>query len=235
MMYMGIAVKLLFGLIALIVMTRLLGKKEMSQLTPFDFVYAVVLAGILEESIYDDKVNLLHLLFALAIWGSTLYLIEKLSKKYDKVRLLFKGNSSILVQEGKLNLDELNKNHLEMEQLRLMLRQQGVFSLSEVKDVYLDPGGSISVKKFAKYDQVTPEMLNLDPEDDPVNYLVIDEGEMNEEIMKQVRMSKEWLHERLQKEGYSSVSDILYGEWSEKNGLYVHTYADASAGKSEGN
>ena len=57
MTYIEIASKLFFGLLALLVVTRLLGKKEMSQLTPFDFIYSIVLGGILEESIYDNKVS----------------------------------------------------------------------------------------------------------------------------------------------------------------------------------
>lgn len=51
MTYVDIGLKLLFGLIALLVVIRLLRKKEMSQLTPFDFIYSIVLGGILEESI----------------------------------------------------------------------------------------------------------------------------------------------------------------------------------------
>ncbi|UJF26486.1 hypothetical protein [Planococcus sp. 107-1] len=69
MAYVDIGSKLFFGLIALLVVTRLLGKKEMSQLTPFDFIYSIVLGGILEESIYDDKVSGLHVWFAVAVWG----------------------------------------------------------------------------------------------------------------------------------------------------------------------
>ena len=69
MTYVDIGMKLFFGLIALLVVTRLLGKKEMSQLTPFDFIYSLVLSGILVERIYDDKVSTLHVWF-LAYLGS---------------------------------------------------------------------------------------------------------------------------------------------------------------------
>src|SRR5690606_26055984 len=137
-----IGLKLFFGLIALLVVTRLLGKKELSQLTPFDFIYSIVLGGILEESIYDDKVSALQVWFAVAVWGRMLFVIEKLSLKYDKIRILLKGEASILIRDGEFNVKELERNHLEMEQLRTMLRQQGIFSLKEVRDLYLEPGGT---------------------------------------------------------------------------------------------
>ena len=231
MAYIEIGSKLFFGLIALLVVTRLLGKKSMSQLTPFDFIYSIVLGGILEESIYDDKVSPLHLWFAVAVWGVMLFIIEILSQKYDKIRILLKGEASILVKDGALNVQELNKNHLEMEQLRVMLRQQGVFSLREVKDLYLEPGGTVSLKKYAKSDTVTPEMLNLNPKDESLNFLFIDEGEINESILNYVGKSKKWLHDELAKEGYANIQEILYAEWSESEGFFIKTYSENEKNK----
>ena len=234
MTYVDIGIKLVFGLVALLVVTRLLGKKEMSQLTPFDFIYSIVLGGILEESIYDDKVSGLHVWFAAAVWGIMLYGIEKLSKSYDKFRILVKGETSILIRDGEFNIKELDKNHLEMEQLRVMLRQQGVFSLREVRDLYLEPGGTVSLRKYAKQDNVTPSMLGIEPEDESLNFLFIDEGEINEAILKYTGKSKEWLYDELQKEGYGNIKEILYAEWSETDGFFIKTYNEASKDNDKG-
>ncbi|MBB5181564.1 uncharacterized membrane protein YcaP (DUF421 family) [Planomicrobium koreense] len=235
MTYLDIGLKLFFGLIALLAVTRLLGKKEMSQLTPFDFIYSIVLGGILEESIYDDKVSALHVWFAVAVWGLLLFIIEKLTKRYDKVRIYLKGEPSILIRDGQFNIKALEANHLEMEQLRSMLRHEGVFSLQEVRDLYLEPGGTISLKKYAKHGSVTPAMLNLEPADEPLNFLFVDEGKINEEILKYVGKSKDWLYEELQKEGYSNVEEVLYAEWSESNGFFIKSYPTDNGNEGEGN
>ncbi|MFJ7669216.1 DUF421 domain-containing protein [Lysinibacillus sp. NPDC097195] len=225
MTYMNIGLKLFFGFIALLIVTRLLGKKEISQLTPFDFIYSIVLGGILEESIYDDNITPLHVWFAVSVWGVMLFIIEISSQRFDKFRALLKGETSILIKDGQFNLKELEANHLEMEQLRIMLRQQGVFSLREVCDLYLEPGGTVSLKKYAQFDTVTPAMLNLKPDDESINFLFVDDGEINEEILKYTGKSKEWLYDALQKEGYTSTHDILYAEWSETEGFYIKTYS----------
>ena len=235
MTYIDIGLKLFFGLIALIIVTRLLGKKELSKLTPFDFIYSIVLGGILEESIYDDKVSALHVWFAVAVWGVLLFVIEKLSKRFDKVRVLLKGETSILIRNGEFNVKELEANHLEMEQLRIMLRQQGVFSLREVRDLYLEPGGSVSLKKYTKFDTVTPAMLKLEPADESLNFLFVDEGEINEDILRYTGKSKQWLYDELSQEGYHNVQDILYAEWSESDGFFVKTYSDNHEGIRKGN
>lgn len=68
-MVFSITMKLVFGLIGLLLVVRLLGKKSMSEITPFDLVYTLVLGGILEESTYDDNVHVGHVLFAIALWA----------------------------------------------------------------------------------------------------------------------------------------------------------------------
>lgn len=76
--------KLVFGLIGLLLVVRLLGKKSMSEITPFDLVYTLVLGGILEESTYDDNVHVGHVLFAIALWAVMIYGIERIVQKMKK-------------------------------------------------------------------------------------------------------------------------------------------------------
>ncbi|MCM3403403.1 hypothetical protein [Cytobacillus oceanisediminis] len=80
-MYLSITVKMAVGLVALLAVTRILGKKELSQVTPFDFVYAVVLGGIIEETIYDEKITTLQVIYSALLWGAFIYIIEILAKK----------------------------------------------------------------------------------------------------------------------------------------------------------
>src|SRR5690625_1144148 len=131
-MYLMIALKLMIGLITLMVIIRVLGKKEMAKITPLDFVYLLILGGILEESIYDEQVTFAHLMFALTIWAVAIYLFEKIMQKFDTIRVVVMGNPSIIIQDGKLDIKALKKSKLDIEQLRTLLRQEGIFSFKEV-------------------------------------------------------------------------------------------------------
>lgn len=233
MTYLDIGGKLFFGLIALLVVTRLLGKKQMSQLTPFDFIYSIVLGGILEESIYDDKVSGVHVWFAVAVWGVMLFAIEKLSKKFDKIRVLLKGEASILIKNGQFNVKELEANHLEMEQLRSMLREQGIFSLREVCDLYLEPGGNIGIKKFPEFQPLTPYHIGMNSQKESLNFLFVDNGEINIDILRYIGKTKEWLQQELKKIGYSNIKEIVYAEWSETDGFFVRTFDETNQGNKE--
>src|SRR5699024_3631263 len=105
-MYIGIASKMLIGSIGIFILIRLVGNKAMSELTPFDLLYILILGAIVEEAIYDDKVDVFHVIFALILWGVVVYIVEKLLEKTEKLSTLIQGKPSILIEKGKLNLKE---------------------------------------------------------------------------------------------------------------------------------
>ncbi|PWW20532.1 uncharacterized membrane protein YcaP (DUF421 family) [Cytobacillus oceanisediminis] len=223
-MYLSITIKMVVGLVSLLAVTRLLGKKELSQVTPFDFLYAVVLGGIVEETIYDNKVTPLQVAYSAVLWAGLIYIIEILAKKNNFFRSILKGSESIIVKDGKLNVREMQKNHLEMEQLRTMLRQRGIFSMNEVKYAYLETNGGLSVMKYRKEDPVTPEMMGMDTEDIDPSILLIDEGEVVDSGLRLAGKDGEWLKDSIKKAGYNDIKDVFCAEWSEKEGFYIVTY-----------
>lgn len=127
-MYLDIVIKIVVGLLALMTVIRILGKKELAQLTPYDVIYTLVLGGILEESIFDEKVKIPHFLLAITTWALLIFLIEKATKKWDPIRVLLKGEPVKLISDGKLDMKKFDKNHLEMEQLRSALKTRCVYS-----------------------------------------------------------------------------------------------------------
>ncbi|AXI08023.1 hypothetical protein CUC15_03075 [Oceanobacillus zhaokaii] len=214
-----ITLKIIVGLIALLLVIRLLGKKELSQITPFDFVYLLVLGGLLEESVYDDLVSVWDVLYAIALWAILIFIIEMIVRKFEKIRPVLKGEPSIIVTDGELDVKELKKNKLESEQLRTMLRQQGIFSLKEVKYAILEPSGQLSIMKSES--PVTAEMLSIETKDTSLSYLLIDEGKIERKTLESIGKDEEWLRAQLYEEGYKDLSKIYYAEWSNMYGFVV--------------
>src|SRR3712207_3760250 len=99
-----ILVKLVTIFIGLWAVTRILGKKEISQLTPFDFVSALILSEMAGETIYEKKFTIPMLLFALAVWTGLSYLFEKLTQKYAKFRKPSEGEPAVLIRDGAIDL-----------------------------------------------------------------------------------------------------------------------------------
>ncbi|WP_077590421.1 DUF421 domain-containing protein [Planococcus lenghuensis] len=155
-----------------------------------------------------------------------MYAIELGTEKSDKFRIWIKGEAAVLMKDGEFNYSELRKNELDMEQVRSMLRQQSIFSIDEVKDLILEPGGKFSVNKYKKQGSVTPEMLGLKPLDDPVTYLLVDKGDLEEKMLERMGKSENWLREQLENRGYPPLEKLLYVEWCPEKGFSVKTKLD---------
>lgn len=229
----SITIKMIIGLIALLTVTRLLGKKEMSEVTPYDFAYSLILGEIIGEAIYDPKLKWWFILYTAALWGILIYIIEVITKKFRVVRKQLKGNSSILIRKGKIDLEEIDKNHLEMEQLLILLRNQGIFSIREVEYAILEANGSLSVLKKPEY--AAPSMDDLGvKEAKPVYlpYLLVDEGEILEDALKEACKEKSWLLNELEDQGIQDMKDVYFAEWKEDEGFFIIRYSEFQDQKS---
>lgn len=231
MMTTSMTFKLIAGLLALLVVIRLLGKKELSQITPLDFVYILVLGGLLEESVYDDQVAVWQVLYAIVLWTVLIYSIEKVVQRFDKMRPVIKGEPTVIIHDGELDIKALKKNDLESEQLRTMLRQKDIFSINEVKYAILEPSGQLSVLTQEKTSPVTAEMLSIQPKETDLSHLVIDEGKVEYKTLKYINKSGEWLRKELAKLGYEDANNIYYAEWSRTDGLTIRGVYEKFEGK----
>jgi uncharacterized membrane protein YcaP (DUF421 family) len=210
-MYIGIATKMLIGAIGIFAIIRIMGKKAMSELTPFDLIYVVILGALVEESLYDDKVNFLHVVFAIVLWGLVVYVVETILAKTERLSSVFQGEPSILIDKGKLNLKELNNNHFDMEQLRSMLRQSNCHSINDAYYAILEVNGALTVITKEKMENPT--------------FLLVEEGRTKSKILKSLNKDEEWLRTKLADAGYPNIANIIYCEWRpEEEELIVETY-----------
>lgn len=213
-MLLMITLKLIIGLFALLLVVRLIGKKSLSEITPFDLIYTLVLGGILEESIYDDKINISHLLIGIAVWGIMIYLVEIVVQKNEHINRWVKGEPAILIRDGVLNLKELNRNQIEMEQLRELARQHQCFSLENAKHIILENAGQVSVITHSSGDKVLSIML-------------VDQGKIQNRVLESHDLSEAWLMKELHQLGFNTLDSLLYAEWSKEKGFHVITKDDA--------
>lgn len=220
------AAKLILGLLFLTTLLRLLGKQNMSQLTPYDVVYLIVFGGVLDSTFYDDDIGLLPFIFSIVVWSISIYIIETLVSRYELLRFFFRGKPEHIVVDGKINVKLLEKNNIEMEQVRMLLRKSGIFSLEEVKDIYLEVDGSFSIIQYKDYQPITKKDLKIKEDEQSPNILLIDDGEIEYEALKYIRKTESWLKKELQKLGVFNLSDIFYCHWSKENGFYYKTHSD---------
>ncbi len=129
-----IALKLIVGMLGILAFLRIVGKGQMGQITPLDTVSAFVIGALVGGVAYNPDMTILHLIFAFAVW-IIFNLFVRFCMRSALLRRWIKGTSDYLVKDGILNFKVFKRNSLEMEQFRVILRQKGIYSLFEVKDV----------------------------------------------------------------------------------------------------
>lgn len=221
MMY---ALKLTLGLIGVLLVIRLMGKKELAQITPLDFVYALILGGIIEESLYDSAVPVYEMLFSLFYWALLIFVLEKISIKSPWFKRIAQGGPEVLIENGELNIKSMKRNNMDVDEVRMLLRMQGVFSVSEVRYGILEESGQLSVMQFAKEEPPTRKETLDDFEENTMSMLLIDAGKIENKRLEERGLDETWLRNKIKEKTGEDVENIYFAEWDEDEEFYIQTY-----------
>lgn len=205
-MFGMILVKLLIGFAGLWLITFVIGRKQLGQVTPLDFFTSILLGELVGSTIYDDKVKLAHLLFALAVWALLSFSIEKLSIRFTQMRRLAEGRTVLLIDRGEVNLKLLRACKLDFNQLMSMLRENGIFRLDEAEYALYEPNGKISVVPKSEGAPAIP---------------VIEAGNILKEAFRGKAISEDGIRELAKSRGYADLHDIAYAEYVEQENKLV--------------
>ncbi|QXM05405.1 DUF421 domain-containing protein [Crassaminicella indica] len=218
------AIELIVGFIALFIIMKILGKRQLSQITPFDFISALVLGELLGNAIYDKETDILHVLFAMSLWGLLMFVIELITQKFMKTRALLEENPSILIRKGKIDRNELKKNKLDINEFLNLLRQKDVFSIREIEYVILESDGKISILKKSDYTTPTRKDLNLPAKPVYLPITLISDGVVLWDNVRASGFNENWLKAQLEAQNIKKFEDVFYAEWLEDDGLFIQPF-----------
>lgn len=207
MMYLTIVVKLVVGMLGVLFFLRISGKTQMAQLTPLDSVNAFVLGALVGGVIYSPDISAWQLVFSLGVWTCFNMGIRYLLR-YKFLRRIIKGDTVMIVRNGKINLKEFRRNGLEMEQFRTLLRENGFFSMLDVNDVRFETNG-----------QLTVSTRNSKSE----SFLFVDDGSLLAASLQNAGKTEKWLKSNLARQGYPDIEDLFCVEWTPGRGFYIAT------------
>ena len=148
-------------IVVLIVMTRILGKKQISEISFFEYVSGITIGSIAGEVIMGLDRNIGHGVLAIAVFSAITLLVDILGLKSKRFRDLVDGTSTILIKDGKIMEDNLKKEKYSISDLDSLLRQKNVFNIADVEFAMLEPKGDLSVLLKKENRPLSPKDLNL--------------------------------------------------------------------------
>lgn len=219
----SIFIETLFGFFALFIITKLLGKTQIRQLTPFDFISALILGELVGNALYDDQVLIRHIGFSIFLWGGLIFLIHYLTLKFKGLRALLEGKPTIVIMKGKLQREAMAKSKIDINELLHLLRMKDVFSVSEVDYAILETDGTVSVLKKTAFQNPDRLDLNLPLQEVKLPVLLINDGEVIDDNLTEHNLDLNWLEQELKKQNVQSIKDVFYAEYKKGENLYIQS------------
>ncbi|WP_394184682.1 DUF421 domain-containing protein [Metabacillus halosaccharovorans] len=226
--YLSTAIELISGFILLLLIIKVLGKTQFSQITPFDFISALILGELVGNAAYDDEVKLGQIAFAILLWGSIIYIVEMITQKFKGTRKFLEGEPNIVIHKGQIKFDALKKIKLDINALQSLIRQQGYFSIQEVEYAIMETNGVVSVLPKSEYDTPKSKDLKLNPKPPVLPITLIIDGEVVQDNLIELGFDENWLKDQLALQSITEYKDVIYAEWIQNTPLYVLQYEKKS-------
>jgi len=204
------ALRTILGFAVLLTLTRLLGKKQLSQLTVFTYITGIALGSMASEMIMQKNIRIIDGVTALTLWSLLVLAIEWLSLKSPKARVLLDGEPAIVIKKGQILEASLKKHRLNLDDLSMQLRLNQVFSMMDVEYAILEPNGALTVLKKSE----SPAPANIPAE-------IICDGKIVKKNLAELGYSKHELEKELHKQKISDIKSILYAELQEDRSLHI--------------
>jgi uncharacterized membrane protein YcaP (DUF421 family) len=198
----------LFSLVVLFAIAKLLGNRQISQLSIFDYIIGITIGNIAAEMATSIADSFIEPLTAMLVYGMVAYLISLVSTKSLSARKFLWGKPMILYQNGKLYQKNLFKANLDISEFLMACRTNGYFNLADVNTAILEPNGLLSFIPVAARRPATPEDLGLFPRQSESVTNVILDGKILESSLKYLGRNKIWLYDMLNAQGFSDAEKI---------------------------
>ncbi|MCQ6268762.1 DUF421 domain-containing protein [Fictibacillus sp. WQ 8-8] len=224
--WVDIVVRSFIFLITLFLLTKwFLGKKQLSQLSFFEYVTGITIGSIAAEVTMGLERNIMHGLISMSIWSLVPFAIGLVSMKSKKIRDFAEGKARIIIKDGKIMEDNLKKERYTIDELLEQLRNKNVFEVSDVEYALLEPNGHLSVLLKKENQPLTAKDLQIkvDPIKEPQT--VIMDGNILDEPLSNRGFNRGWLNEELEKAGVS-LDNVFLAQVDSYGQLTIDLYDD---------
>lgn len=210
------------SLIVLFLLTKLMGNRQMSQLTMFDYIAGISIGSLAAEMASHPEPESWLGLVAMAIYAFVTLGINVLNTRSLKARNAFLGSPIVLYDHGKLSFENLKKAKLDLNEVLAECRNAGYFDLAQLQMILLEVNGKLSFLPNELNRPLTPQDMQMEPTQARPAVAVIMDGVLFDKRLHAIGLNEEWLTKQLTLQGYKNHEDILLATVDGDNALAVY-------------
>ncbi len=216
-----VALTSLISLAVMFILTKLMGYKQLSQLSMFDYINGITIGSIAAEMATELE-KPLYPLTAMVVYAVITFIISIVSCKSIHIRRFFTGKSIILVDGGKIFQKNLLRARIDVNDLLTQCRINGYFNLSDIQMAIMEQSGAISFLPKSQTRPITPSDIGTSPTQELPAAVVILDGNILERNLKSTGKDVQWLKKQTHSQGYGSIKEILLASCDIDDNLSVY-------------
>ena len=198
-----VIIRTIFFYLFIFLIYRIMGKREVGQLSITDLVVSLLIAELTVISIEDYEKSMLYSLIPIIVLVLLQCILSYLSLKKPKFRIFLEGNPSVIIKGGKINYNEMLKQRYNLDDILVQLRDKGYRSIEEVEYAILESSGTLSVFPYETGKSPLPLPLILD-------------GDIQEDTIKHLKKDKKWVYNFLDKKDIK-LEDVFFAFYKDRN------------------
>ncbi len=210
------------SIVFLFILTKIMGAKQISQLTFFDYIIGISIGSIVGILAVDRDIHYIHPLVSMTAYALTDVLISAIARKSIMARRIFTGTPTIVIYNGKIIKQSIKKLHYDLNELLSMCRIKGFYNIADIHCAIIETNGDLSVLPITQRRPVQPADLNLSPAQESVVANVIIDGKIMTKNLKGIGRNEQWLTKRLKEQGYGDPKEVLLATCDDNGALSVY-------------
>ena len=223
--WLNIALRTIGALVYLLILTKIIGKRQIKQLTYIEYIVGITIGSIAAFMATEMDGPAYHSLIAMGIFALFPVVMEWLSLKSKKLRDFFEGKSTVLIKEGKILEDNLKKERLTAEDLMEQLRIKNVYKIADVEFALMETSGEISVLLKSQNQPITPKLMEWSVAPVEEGQVIIMDGVIMDEPLATAGLNRRWVRAELQKAGVA-LENVFLAQVDKGGELYLDLYDD---------
>ena len=205
---LDVILRCLISLVTLFFVTKMIGKKQVSQFSLFDYVIGISIGNFAAEMALNLDSDYMHGTIAVIVFGIVAYLVSFITLKNLKLRRFFIGDPTIIIEDGKILYKNLKKTKFDINDLLEECRINGYFDISQIDYALMEANGKISFLAKPDYQTPTNKDLKINKQKTGLCANLIIDGEIIYESLKIMHKDKKWLMHEINIKGYK-LEDII--------------------------
>lgn len=221
--YLNILFRSIITYFVLLMFTRIMGKKQLSQLTYFDYIVGITIGSIASAASVDRHIDVFQSCFSIIVWSIVTVLISIAVLKSIKLRLWIDSEPLVIIDKGKVIYKNMKKANYNIGDLLMQLRNKDVFYITDVEVAILEPDGKLSVLKKAEKTSVTVEDMNIKKPKTGMMVEITLNGTILSNHLLQIKKDEKWVFEQLKLKNICNIEDVVFAGVQADGQIYIVT------------